>query len=92
MDTWEYTVETWRHGDIKLKNGSPGDFPSSVYRLLIVQRKLVVCLFVDEETYKSDSFANGLIGLNRLGYLWYLQTHFFLSSSFIQLLNHSPYA
>ncbi len=43
---------TWRHGghrDIKRKmeNGSPGDFPFSFNRLLIMQTE--VCPFVDEE-------------------------------------------
>jgi hypothetical protein len=44
METWIYgRMETWRHGDVEMlrhedieRHGSPGDFPQSVYNLLIV--------------------------------------------------------
>ncbi len=42
------------------ENGSPGDFPSSVHCLLIMQTKVCVCPFVDEETNGIYLFANGL--------------------------------
>jgi hypothetical protein len=39
MKTWTWT---WKHGDIKQKtdNRSPGDFPYSVYCLLIMQTEI----------------------------------------------------
>jgi hypothetical protein len=56
METWRYEdMETWRHGDIdmetwkhggigdirrKTENKSQGNFPKSVYRLLIVQTEV----------------------------------------------------
>jgi hypothetical protein len=53
METWRYgDRETWKrrhgHSDIKrkMKNGSPGDFTQSVYRLLTPKQKLDVCPFV----------------------------------------------
>jgi hypothetical protein len=45
MERWRWRhgdIETWRH---QMENGSLGDFPSSVYRLLIVQTE-VCCLSV----------------------------------------------
>jgi hypothetical protein len=41
------------------ENGSPGDFPYSVYHLLIVQRKFVVYRFF--EANGSYPFSNGLV-------------------------------
>jgi hypothetical protein len=44
-------IETWRHGDMdmeKQKTKAQVIFPYSVYRLLIVDAKLVVCLSVDK--------------------------------------------
>jgi hypothetical protein len=73
--------ETWRHGDMETwtwrhqtenGNGSPGDFPKSIYHLHIVQT--VVChlsIFVDEETngsYPSANRINGRAHLCNLGY------------------------
>jgi hypothetical protein len=47
-------MEKWRQGDIKQKmeNRSPGDFPYSVYRLLIVKNGNLsfVCLLTKKQT------------------------------------------
>jgi hypothetical protein len=69
-------METFRH---QMENGNPGDFPLSVYLLLIFQTE--VCPFVDEETNGSYPFANGLNGLAHLRmYSWHAIFHlwFFL--------------
>jgi hypothetical protein len=50
-------------------NVRPGDFPWSVYHLLILQWQFVVCSFVDEGTNRSYLFANGLNRLNGLAHL-----------------------
>jgi hypothetical protein len=66
METW-----TWRH-QTENGNGSPGDFPKSIYHLRNVQT--VVChlsIFVDEETngsYPSADRLNGRAHLCNLGY------------------------
>jgi hypothetical protein len=49
---------------IQTENGSPGDFPQSVYRLQMCKQKFVICPFVDEEDNGSYPFANRLNGLN----------------------------
>jgi hypothetical protein len=50
------------------ENRSLGNFPHSVYHLLILQRKFVVGPFVDEETKENYPFVNGLNGLNGLAH------------------------
>jgi hypothetical protein len=47
----------------KTKNGIPGDFPFSFYRLLIVEKEVCVGLFTPNESYP---FVDGL---NRLAHL-----------------------
>ncbi len=50
------------------ENGSIGNFPQSIYRLLIV--KFINCPFVDEEANRrSCSFANGLNVINGFAHL-----------------------
>ncbi len=53
----------------KMESGSPGDFSYSIYHLLIVKLKFIVCPFVAEETNGSYPFANGLNRLNELAHL-----------------------
>ncbi len=59
---------------LQMENGSPGDFPESIYRLLIVQKEIIVCPFVYKEAYGSYLFSkdlkNGLNGQDWLGHLW----------------------
>ncbi len=50
----------------KKKNGSLGNFPSSVYHLLIVQTEVCNLWLVYEETNESYLSANGLNGLTYL--------------------------
>jgi hypothetical protein len=57
------------------ENGSPGNFPKSVYRSLIVQTEFAVCSFVEEETNGSYQFANRLDGLNGRAYLCTYAAH-----------------
>ncbi len=54
------------YGKGQPENGRPGDFPLSVYRLLIVQTEVVICPFVDETTNRNYPFANRL---NELAHL-----------------------
>jgi hypothetical protein len=59
---------------LQTENGSPGDFPESIYRLLIVQTEVIVCPFVYKEANGSYLFSkalkNELNGLDGLGHLW----------------------
>jgi hypothetical protein len=57
------------------------------------KRKFVVCLFVDEDTYGSYPFANGLNGLNTLNrlnelacvWLYFYRTYFYKAKKSILL-------
>ncbi len=76
METWKHRdMEAWRHGDMEtwtwthqteMENGSPGDFLNPFSFRSSCKRKIVVCLFVDEETNRSYPFANELNGLAHL--------------------------
>jgi hypothetical protein len=57
-----------------MENGSPDDFPQSVYSLLIVQTKFIVCPFFDEETNGSHPYVSRLNGL-RLSHLCQIVYH-----------------
>jgi hypothetical protein len=77
METWrqgngDMDMETWRH---QMENGKRKPRRFSSIRLPFAHRAkncLSFCPFVDEETYESYPFANGLNGLNGLNILAHL--------------------
>jgi hypothetical protein len=65
-ETWKHgymDMETWKHVEIETstENGSPV-FLNPFTVCLSYKWKFVLCPFVDEETYGSYPFANGLKG------------------------------
>jgi hypothetical protein len=67
-------METRRHGDIKRKTEAQAIFLNPFTVCSLYKWKFGVCQFVDEETNRSNLFANGLSGLIRLAHLW-MRTH-----------------
>ncbi len=57
---------------VSTENGSQGDFPYSVYLLLIVQTE--VCRLSDKVTNRSFPFSNGLNGLAHLCLYLYVRS------------------
>jgi hypothetical protein len=63
------------HGDIKRKTEAQAIFLNPFTVCSWCKRKVVICLFVDQETNGSYLFANGLNGLNGLYGLAHLHLH-----------------
>jgi hypothetical protein len=75
IEKWRLGDTAWRHGHGDMDTKTWTREAQAIFLILFIvcssrKRKFVICLFDNEETNRSYSFANGLNGLNGFDHLF----------------------